>query len=199
MNLPQYKYRENYNDSQKKRYLDFLHGLGNDIRFDKDTWVCDKRIRNNSDPMHYSHIYFSKIPPEHKELIKYFAIMRLLQGDTVRTVRSRVVGLTLFTKFLSESSPSRFALDCDSGTAVRFKEYLDKSKRAENTKKDIWLHACTLLRAMDGFDDRCCRNPFTINPYGKTTKLDYKCIPIYCVRSCFVSLLPVHFFLIFFN
>lgn len=177
MNFPQYKLAENYDSTQNARYLDLLQGFGSDICFDEDTWVCDKRIRNNSDPSHYINIYFSTIPKKYKELVKYFAIIRLLQGDTVRTVRSRINRLVSFTKFLNESCSAPLISDCDSRIALKLKEYLDMSKWAENTKKDIWLQASSLLKSMDGFDGRQCKNPFTANPYARIIKLDYKYIP----------------------
>jgi hypothetical protein len=46
MNLPQYKYIENYDEQQKSRYLALLPQLGSNIHFDEDTWVCDKRMRS---------------------------------------------------------------------------------------------------------------------------------------------------------
>jgi integrase len=177
MNFPQYKFAENYDDRQKVRYLDLLQGVGSDICFDENTWVCDKRIRNNSDPSNYVNIYFSTLPLEYKKLVKYFSIIKLLQGDTVRTVRSRINRLVPFMKFLRENCSSPLISDCDSRIAVRLKEYLDMSEWSVNTKKGIWLEAGGLLRTMDGFDGRRCKNPFAANPYARITKLEYKYIP----------------------
>lgn len=177
MKFPQYSFAENYDAGQKERYLDLLPQLGSTIRFEDDTWICDKRIRNNSDPAHYVHIYFSSVTSQYRELIKYFAIIRFIRGDTVRTVRSRVCSLASFTKFLTEYCGAPLISCCDSRTAYKLKEHLELSAWAIGTKKDIWLQASALLQIMDGFDGIRCKNPFVSNPYARSEKLDYKYIP----------------------
>jgi len=56
MNLPQYKYIENYDEQQKSRYLALLPQLGSNIHFDEDTWVCDKRMRSAGEPKNYMNL-----------------------------------------------------------------------------------------------------------------------------------------------
>ena len=120
--------------------------MGSDISFDDDTWVCDKRRRNNSDPYHYMNIYFASIPDEYKDLVKYYGIIRLLKGDTVRTVRSSIVNIVRFTCFLKENYSAPLLSACNISIAVRFKEYLDVSNLADSTKKNIWSQTNSLLR-----------------------------------------------------
>ncbi|MEG0900282.1 MAG: hypothetical protein RSF40_11315, partial [Oscillospiraceae bacterium] len=151
--------------------------LGSDVSFEDDTWICNKRIRNNSDPAHYVHIYFSSVPSQYRELAKYFAIIRILRGDTIRTIRSRVLCVVTFTKFLIEHCGAIPIFDCDTRIAFKLKEHLELSTWAVGTKKDIWLQASALLKSMNGFDGNSCKNPFVSNPYAKSTKLDYKYIP----------------------
>lgn len=176
MNFPQYSLAENYDARQKERYLALLPQLGSGICFEDDTWICDKRIRNNSDPAHYAHIYFLSVPSQYRELAKYFAIIRLLRGDTIRTVRSRVTCVASFTKFLTEHCSTPPISDCDARTAFKLKEHLEQSAWAVGTKKDIWLQASALLKTMDGFNGNQCKNPFSSNPYARSAKLDYKYI-----------------------
>jgi integrase len=177
MNLPQYKYIENYDEQQKRRYLALLPQLGSNIRFDEDTWVCDKRIRSAAEPENYMNLYFSAIPSAYKELVKYYALLRLLHGDTARTVRSRIARLVPFLKFLTEACLAPLLSDCDIRTASRLKEHLDASSLADSTIRDIWREAGTLYRTMDGFNGIPCKNPFARNPYVRTVKLDSKYIP----------------------
>ncbi len=177
MKFPQYQRIENYDESQKERYIELLQALGSDISFDDDTWVCDKRRRNNSDPSHYMNIYFASIPDEYKSLIKYYGIIRLLKGDTVRTVRSSIGKIVPFTQFLKDKYSAPLLSSCNISIASRFKENLDASNMAESTKKSIWLQTSSLLRLMDGFDGMSIKNPFTANPYIQKMRLDYKYIP----------------------
>lgn len=65
----------------------------------------------------------------YREVVKYFAIIRLLRGDTARTVRSRVSGLVSFTRFLAENCGTPLISDCDARTAFKLKEYLAAGQR----------------------------------------------------------------------
>ncbi len=177
MNLPQYKYIENYDEQQKNRYLTLLPQLGSNIYFDEDTWVCDKRIRSAAEPEHYMNLYFSAIPYDYRELVKYYALLRLLQGDTTRTIQARITRLLPFLRFLAEACTAPLLSECDIRTASRLKEHLDASGRANTTVRDIWREAGTLLQTMNGFDGVPCKNPFAHNPYARTEKLDSKYIP----------------------
>ncbi len=177
MRFPQYQLIENYDESQKERYIELLHALGSDISFDDDAWVCDKRRHNNSDPYHYINIYFASIPDEYKSLIKYYGIIRLLKGDTVSTVRTSIGKIVPFTQFLKDKYSAPLLSSCNISIASRFKENLDASNMAESTKKSIWLQTSSLLKIMDGFDGMLIKNPFTANPYIQKMRLDYKYIP----------------------
>ncbi|PKM68776.1 MAG: hypothetical protein CVU95_01430 [Firmicutes bacterium HGW-Firmicutes-2] len=177
MKFPQYQQIEIYDETQKGRYIELLQAFGSDIHFDDDTWVCDKRRRNNTDPANYMNIYFASIPYAYKNLVKYYGIIRLLQGNTVRTVRTSIGKIVPFTQFLKENYSAPLLSACNISIAIRFKEYLDGSKMAESTKKSIWLQTSSLLRTMDGFEGRTIKNPFTANPYIQKMKLDYKYIP----------------------
>ena len=177
MNLPQYQYTENYDEWQKSRYLALLPLLGSNIRFEEDVWVCDKRIRSVSEPMKLLNIRFSAIPPHYRELVKYYVLLRLLQGDSVRTVRSRTNRLSSFLKFLNEICSAPLLSECDIRTAAKLKEYLDASNLADSTIRDIWREANSLFRTMNGFDGVSCKNPFAYNLYAKPEKLDFKYIP----------------------
>lgn len=176
MNLPKYESSEIYDAQQKKRYLDLLPQLGSNLRFEDDTWICDKRMRSAGEPPNYINIYYSSVPDNYRELIKYYAILRLLQGDTVRTVRGRITRLVPFLKYL-EGCHNGLISDCDVGTASKFKESLDESGLAYSTMQTIWLEVGTLFGTMNSFGGKSCKNPFARNPYGQIRKLDYKYIP----------------------
>jgi len=177
MNLPQYKYIENYDEQQKSRYLALLPQLGSNIHFDEDTWVCDKRMRSAGEPKNYMNLYFSAVPSAYKEMVKYYSLLRLLHGDTVRTIRSRIARLVPYLKFLTAACSAPLLSDCDIRTASRLKEHLDASSLADSTIRDIWREAGTLFRTINGFDGVPCKNPFARNPYERTEKLDSKYIP----------------------
>lgn len=177
MNYPCYSFAANYDDRKKARYLELLDQIGASIDFNEDIWVCDKRIRSAAEQISHVSIRFTKVPEAYKELCKYFAIIRLLSGNTVRTVQGNVTSLTAFLKFLAEAYGSLRISSCNTGVASSFKEYLDALQLGAQTKRNIWSCAGNFLRTMDGFDGVKCKNPFYLNPYPSKKKVDSKYIP----------------------
>lgn len=102
MSGPLYSYKENFEELEKSRYRLFVSELGNHAVFEDDTWICDKRIRSGAEPKNYHHIYFAGVPETYREAVKYYAVLRILQGDVIRTVRSRITKLSLFFKFCNQ-------------------------------------------------------------------------------------------------
>lgn len=96
MSGPVYSYKENFQESEKSRYRLFVSKLGYHAVFEDDTWICDKRIRSGTEPENYHHIYFAGVPETYREAVKYYAVLRILQGDVIRTVRSRITKLSPF-------------------------------------------------------------------------------------------------------
>ena len=177
LKLPHYENVEIYDTQQKKSYLALLSQLGSCIRFEDDTWVCDRRTRSAGEPLNYSNIYYSSVPFVYRELVKYYVLLCLLHGDTVKTVRARITRLVPFLKFLTECRKDFLLSDCDVQTASKLKEHLDSSDLAYQTIRDVWREAGALLRTMNGFNGITCKNPFTHNPYSRAEKLAYKYIP----------------------
>lgn len=176
MSGPLYSYKENFEESEKSRYRLFVSELGNHAIFEDDAWICDKRIRSGAEPKNYHHIYFAGVPETYREAVKYYAVLRILQGDVIRTVRSRITKLSLFFKFYNQIQQGN-SLQVNTLTAVHFKEYLEQGGYAVKTKNSTWQEVSTFLNMMNGFCGTGGRNPFSINPYSGTVKLDYKYIP----------------------
>lgn len=125
MSGPLYSYKETFEESEKRRYRLFVSGLGNHAVFEDDTWICDKRIRSGAEPKNYHYIYFAGVPKTYREAVKYYAVLRILQGDVIRTVRSRITKLSLFFKFYNQIQQGN-SLQFNTLTAVHFKEYLEQ-------------------------------------------------------------------------
>lgn len=176
MSGPLYSYKETFEESEKSRYRLFVSELGNHAVFEDDTWICDKRIRSGAEPKNYHHIYFAGVPETDREAVKYYAVLRILQGDVIRTVRSRITKLSPFFKFCNQIQQENI-LQCSTLTAAYFKEYLEQGGYAVKTKNSTWQEVSAFLNMMNGFYGTRGRNPFSINPYSGTVKLDYKYIP----------------------
>lgn len=176
MSSPVYSYKETFEESEINQYRLFVGELGYHAAFEDDTWICDKRIRSGSEPDNYHRIYFAGVPDAYRETIKYYAVLRILQGDVIRTVRSRITKLSPFLKFCNQEQQENI-LQCSVLTAVYFKEYLEQGGYSVKTKNGTWQEVSTFLKMMKSFDEMGGRNPFSANPYSGTAKLDYKYIP----------------------
>ncbi len=177
VNLPTYKYYEYYEESRKSEYKSLLRQLGTDICFDDDKWICDKRIKSQSEPLNYSIIYFTTIPERYKNMAKYYAIIRIANGDTIRTIKSRVSRIKVFFEFIDQLGISFENININ--TAHILKNFLADSEYSISTIKDIWRETNTFTNTMNGFDRIKIKNPFAINPFVANKKLDYKYIPEY--------------------
>ncbi len=92
---------ENYDGYQKARYMEFLNELGTKICFEDGTWVCDKRIRSFAENPHAVSMYFSTIQVKYRTVVKYFAVIRLLNGIGIRAVKRNVLDLVSFFHFFA--------------------------------------------------------------------------------------------------
>ena len=164
------RYEEYYREHEKRRYLDFLSSLSDDISFDVDIWVCEKRLRSQAQLLSKVTIYFSKISEQYKEMVKYYALIRLLEGNAVITVTRNVGNIAVFLNFMGNDAITEISVM----TASRFKEYLDAKGYVESTRSGIWADVSSFLIQMNGFDGMTLRNPFYNNIYESKQLVDQK-------------------------
>lgn len=173
------RYEEYYREHEKRRYLDFLSSLSDDISFDVDIWVCEKRLRSQAQLLSKVTIYFSKISEQYKEMVKYYALIRLLEGNVVITVTRNVGNIAVFLNFMGNDAITEISVM----TASRFKEYLDAKGYVESTRSGIWADVSSFLIQMNGFDGMTLRNPFYNNIYESKQLVDQKYIPEYVTKQ----------------
>lgn len=171
--IPKQRYAEYYREYEKQRYRDFMGSLSDDISFDSDTWICEKRIKNQAQNLSKVTIYFSRVPEQYKEMVKYYSLIRLLEGKGVGTVCGDIGSIAVFLNFIGVNSLSELSVL----TASRFKEYLDAKGYSESTRSNFWSDLSTFLGRMDGFDYMMLKNPFYDNPYESKRLVDQKYIP----------------------
>lgn len=142
---------ETYNEHQKARYIGFLNELGSNICFEDDTWICDKRRRSFAEYPHIVSIYFSTIYVKYRTVVKYFAIIRLLNGIGIRGIKRNVLDLVSFFRFLPEdTSLSEINISATS----KYKEFLDHTPQAMSTKYAKWSAISVFLKTMNGWNWR---------------------------------------------
>ena len=168
------EYFEYYKSYEKQRYRDFLSSLSDNISFDSDKWICEKRLKSSAGVLSKVTIYFSKVPDRYKVMVKYFAVLRMLDGRSVSTVNGDVCNISVFLNFINSSTLS----DISVITASEFKNYLDKKGYAESTKNSIWSDTSVFLERMNSFDEITLKNPFLGNPFESKQLIDKKYIPV---------------------
>lgn len=172
---------QRYEYDSRVRYLEFLRELGTDIQFRADTWICDGRTRYPYAGNHAVSIYFSRIPQTYRGLVKYYAILRMRNGITVRTVKTELSGLATYTAFIVEQGMDISQVSTQ--TAGEFRRFLDEQGYATCTKSRIWSGVSVLHDSMWAFDRMPSKNPFYKNPYPSHEKKDEKYIPEYVVQQ----------------
>lgn len=176
MAFPIYSDLEFFEESKRNNYRKFLKEVSTKSDFYDDKWFCDKRIKSSNEPLNYSTIRFISINHHYKNIFKYYAVIRLINTDTISTVSSRIEKLRLFTNFLIEQNILSLK-DIDLLTYSMFKDFVDNRGLANNTKNAIFAEISSFLKTMKNFDNLNLKNPFVINPYKSDTLLDYKYIP----------------------
>lgn len=173
------EYFEYYKSYEKQRYRDFLSSLSNNISFDSDKWICEKRLKSSAGVLSKVTIYFSKVPNRYKVMVKYFAVLRLLDGRNISTVNGDVCNISVFLNFINSSTLS----DISVITASEFKNHLDKRGYAESTKNSIWSDTSVFLERMNGFNEITLKNPFLGNPFESKQLIDKKNIFRYLLQN----------------
>lgn len=168
-----YKYEELYEELQKQRYREFIGSISSNSVFSDDVWICDKRNVSLGNEVYKIRIYFAKIPFPHREMVKYFIVLRLLDGIGVRAVKIDLFNVGGFLNFLGDKK----FIEVDYWMASQLKVYLEEKGYAESTKSRLWSTLNQFFRKMNGFNDLQYKNPFTNNIYQYDRLRDSKYIP----------------------
>ena len=108
---------ERYQEYEKRRYRDFLCSLSDSISFEDDCWYCEKHLKNRSHNKKHVNISFRQIPQIYRDMVKYYALIRLINGVGVYTISCRVRNIAILFQFLNGAPLS----DIDYVTASDFK------------------------------------------------------------------------------
>ena len=169
---------QTYDDSKKEKYRNFLSNVGSDIDFDSDSWKCDKLVRIASEYSSSYNLVFDVIPNKYKEIVKYFSVIRMLNGKSPKGIKGHIYDLGIFFKVIEEVECRKFKLvKCTQRTTMLYKEYLDSEYTSMATKSGKWSSMNVFLRTMQGFDAKNYKNPFANNPYSHYKRYDAKYIP----------------------
>jgi hypothetical protein len=116
-------------------------------------------------------------PKMYKEMMKYFAIIRLLNGIHPVGIKGMVNGVAKFLVFSTKNGSSFRIEQLTPSTASQYKRYLDELSLSEATKSSLWQSVHVFLKEMNGFENKYLKNPFFMNPYMEYKRHAYKYIP----------------------
>ena len=160
-----------YEEYLKERYISYLETLGENIIFDDDKWVCDKKKKRLSETNLNVTIYFSKVRREYKEMIKLFAIIRIMSNASIAVVKNDIFRISEYLDFVNGN------LDASYESAMRYKQYLDMTGLSETTLHSKWGSVNKFYEIMNGYENKKYQMCFANNPYNSHKKHDYKYIP----------------------
>jgi len=162
--------------SKVNHYRRFLAQLGSAIDFGSDKWVFDKRMRSGAECKGAFTLYFTAIPGEHKEMIKYYCITCFINGAAVKSVGLKLFSLSTYCRFLNDCHPESRRFEISHRFAYEYCGWLNRSAYAENTKSTLWYNMDSFCRMMRGWDPGISVNPFSENPYSTNPRHNYKYI-----------------------
>lgn len=178
-----YLIEELYQQAEQERYRMFLQSLSSSARFEDDTWICDKRNQSKGQELYKVSIYYSKVADRYKEMMKYFVILRLLDGISVTTVKHSVYIVSNFLYFLEDKPLSEITL----ATVAEFKQFLQQESYAPRTLSKYFTTLDMFFRKMNGFEGMILKNPF----HGQTVMydrlVDSKYIPEFVAKQLDVA------------
>lgn len=168
---------EHFTNTRELEYINFVKCLGGNVHFSSDKWVCDTLCRAPSEKANMYTLYFDRIPSSHKDTVKFFAAISLIQGKSIATVKTYICDLIRFFDFWTIYGENGTLQLCDEFSAVRFYQYLEERGLAEATNIGVWSSVSTFFKTMNGWDGENLKNPFSVPPYCRQRKYDAKFIP----------------------
>jgi integrase len=168
---------EDFMGSKKAEYINFIEHLGSNVKFSENKWVCDKLRRSPAEDASVFTLYFGRIPEQHREIVKHFSAIRIIQGKTIATAKASISDLARFFDFWTAEYKTAELCACDEFAAARFCQYLRECGWAESTNGKTWGTVSTFLKTMNGWDDMLLKTPFSVSPFYKQTRFDSKYIP----------------------
>jgi hypothetical protein len=166
-----------YENIKKLEYQKFVRELGTQTFFENDRWICNNRIRSAAETASDVTIYFSVVPFKYREMMKYFTVIQIISGTSIKTCIGKIQSLITFLNFLDKKTEITELGQCSMTTAVQYKNHLDRLSLEESTKSLKWTALNIFFRVMEGREGINHRNPFTENPYMHYRRRSYKYIP----------------------
>lgn len=174
----------NYNNKDLGPLIEkLLPTLGNDVRFEDDTWVCNKKRKNPTAKASDYCLYFANTPLQYKNVLKYYAVLSFSNNNNISGIISTVKRTKIFLKYIDSIEISLNVINRE--VAQSFRKYLAETTYAESYKNKIWIATKTFFKVIKGLDNVPKTNYFEgKNPFIiETNRHDEKYIPKYVIKQ----------------
>ncbi len=178
-----YAFEEIYQESKEEQYNSFLKSISSTANFEDDTWFCDKRDQSKGVENFKVKLYFAKVPENYKPMVKYFVILRLLDGISVTTSKHSIYMVSNFLDFMGNSPLNKVNLS----TVNEFKQYLQEENFVASTQSKYFSTLSMFFRKMNGYGGMELKNPFHNQRITYDRLIDSKYIPEFVAKQLDVA------------
>lgn len=178
-----YLFEELYQEIEEENYRIFLQSLSTTAQFEDDVWICDLRDRAKGIERKQITIYFTNTPENHKEMVKVFTVLRMIDGNGVTSAGNGVYKVNGFLKFIDGMSLTEVNLS----TVCNFTEYLKEKGFKPSTISDYYSVLNKFFRKMNGYHGLDLQNPFHNQRIAYDRLHDSKYIPEFVAKQLDVA------------
>lgn len=174
-----YAFEEIYQECEEEQYNSFLKSISSTANFQDDTWFCDKRDQSKGVENFKVKLYFAKVPENYKTMVKYFVILRLLDGVSVTTSKHSIYMVSNFLGFLGNTPLN----NVNFSTVNEFKQYLQKQNFVASTQSKYFSTLSMFFRKMNGYEGMEVKNPFHNQRIAYDRLIESKYIPEFVAKQ----------------
>lgn len=143
-----------------KGYIDenldvMLKGLGDNIEFNDNMWVCNNANDRPSVDSAIT-IYYNTIPEEYRDYVKYYVI---LSENKLNTKITDVLNIGSFLRYIKEQENYVDLVNINQAVIERYKRYLDNRYKSKTTKVKKIIAIADFFFQLEGWEGIPKNNP----------------------------------------
>lgn len=168
---------QDFENEPKENLFKLLDKIGSNVKFNDETWTCDKLAKSKIDAKASYTIYFKNTVKVYNEWIRFYALAMIEKGNRIKTVKNNISDIKKFFEFLEEYYNSIQLELVDITIINNYRIYLNKEYTSNDTKHGKWSSVSNFYDTMKGADNKFEINPVPSNPFEKKRNDDSKYIP----------------------
>ncbi len=168
----------------KQELDDFFKTLSKSSNFNDIIWICDRYRKNISQLAKNFTIYFANVHLKFVYLLKYFLLLQLRNGLSIKTAKSYVTNINTFFMWINNTQKIYDLKKVSPKIVSEYKKFLESSEKTIDTKHEKWSAVYNFFERMIGWEGIPKGNPFyRKNPFPKPTQHKSKYIEAYVINQ----------------